>query len=368
MKIILSICFTVFLIGALAGIKVLQFKQMGAEDAAAQPPVLAISTFVAEERMWENNIPSIASLEAVQGVTVSAEVPGRVEQILFRAGQEVNAGDLLLELSAASELAELKALQANVDLAKLDIDRAKDLLKSQTISQAEFDRANATFKQQEAQLETIKAQIDKKRIIAPFDGELGIRQINLGEVLSAGAPIVTLQNKDKLFVNFSLPQRVVSQVEIGSKVRVIDPNNGYTAIARLTTINPQINVLNRNISLQAELDNESGQWVPGMYVEAELILPKQSSYVVVPSTAVIYSSYGSTVYVIEENEDGQKVSVGQLVRTGTTRGDFVAITEGLSAGQEVATSGAFKLRNNALVSVKNERTPNFSETPDLRDE
>lgn len=367
-KIILSICLCVVLLGSLAGVKVLQFKQMGEEMKNFVPPPLAVSSFVAETRTWENYLPAVASLEAVQGVMIRAEVPGRVEKIAFTPGQEVQEGDLLIEMDISAEVAEKNALQANLDLAQLDLNRSRDLLESKTISQAEFDRAEATFKQQAAQLATVEAQIAKKQIVAPFSGKLGIRLVNLGEILNAGAPIVSLQNQKDLYVNFSLPQRIGQGLEPGVSVRVIEPTSRMSTMATLTTVNPQVNSVNRNVELQATFRNEEGSWLPGMYVEVQAILPEQTEHVVVPSTAITYASYGQSIFLIEKNEQGQKVAVQKFVRTGMTKGDFVSVTKGLEPGQEVVINGAFKLSNNAFIVVNNEDVPVYSETPAVRDE
>jgi membrane fusion protein (multidrug efflux system) len=258
----------------------------------------------------------------------------------------------------------LRSAEADAELARVAQERARNLRKDNVISQSEFDTADATFKQKVAQVDNMRAITAKKTIRAPFDGEAGIRQVNPGQMVPAGQQIVSLQALDPIFVNFALPQQRLSELKEGLVVRVTtDAVAGQQFKGKLTAINSQVDEVTRNIQVQATLENKERLLQPGMFVTATVILPQEQTTIVIPATAISYAPFGDSVFVIEKKHDEKTKKDGlvlrqQFIRTGETRGDFVAVTEGLKPGEQVASTGVFKLRNGASVVIDNTMAPN----------
>ncbi len=357
------------LIGFLAGTKVRQFSAMGAAGAAMVPPPEAVTAALVEEASWDGAIEATGSLAAVQGVTVGAEVPGKVEKIFFSAGATVAAGDPLVQLDISTETAQLRAAEATAELAKLNLDRARVLRAQGTNSAAELDLADAQAKQASASADSIRAVIAKKTIRAPFAGRLGIRLVNIGQILKDGEAIVTLQTLDPIFVNFSVPQQRLAQLAVGTAVRVTsDALPGDSVEGKITAIAPEVDPVTRNVRVQATLANQGEHFRPGMFAAVNVVLPATGKKLIIPSTAVLYAPYGDSVFVIEEKRNDksgqtQKVIRQQFIRLGAARGDFVAVTDGLKAGEEVVTTGAFKLRPGIAVKVDNKLAPEMKLNP-----
>jgi len=357
------------IIAALAAIKVLQFQTMFAAGAAMTPPPEPVTTAPVRPESWPPTLDAVGSLAAVQGVTVAAELDGKVTAIAFEAGSAVKAGDLLVQQDTSTEQAQLRAAEAAVDLARINLDRARELRERGTIAPSELDAADAQFKQSSAQADNIRAVIAKKTIRAPFAGRLGIRQVNLGQSLKAGDPIVSLQALDPIFVNFMLPQQRLAQLARGFVVRVTsDALTGQTIEGRITAINPDVDSATRNVRVEATLANADERLHPGMYVNVSVVLPSSDQVLVIPATAVLYAPYGDSVFVVENRQDertGQAHPVlrQQFVRLGQHRGDFVAVTSGVKAGETVVTTGVFKLRNGIAVVVDNRLAPNAQLAP-----
>jgi membrane fusion protein, multidrug efflux system len=332
------------------------------------PPPASVATHKVERQEWEMLLNSVGSLEAVQGVVISADIPGRITEVLFTPGAQVAQGAALIQQDISSETAQLRAAEANVELARLNVERVRELYSKRASSKADLDAAEARIKEAHAQADTIRTTIAKKTIKAPFSGKLGIRQVNLGEDLANGTPIVSLQAVDTLFVNFSLPQRSLSQLQIGFPVRLTSdavPNEIF--LGQISVIDPQVDPATRNIKVQATLANSQQKLLPGMFGEVAVVLPNRESVIAVPQTAINYTSYGDSVFVIEEatKESGEKhwVARQQFVQLGNTQGDFVAITKGIKEQQTVVIGGGFKLQNGASVSINNEIKPDFSQNP-----
>jgi membrane fusion protein, multidrug efflux system len=351
-------------VATLGGTKVLQIRALiEAAESTAEPPE-TVATFTAVEDHWERTLRAIGSVAAVRGVMLSADLPGVVRSISFESGEMVQQGDVLLRLDVSVEEAELESATASVDLAELNLKRAQELIAQRAGSQAELDLAEATVRQARARVASLQATVDRNTVRAPFAGFLGIRQVNLGQYLSPGAPVVSLQELDRVHVDFSLPQQSLQLVNRGMLTRVTtDAAPGEVFQGPLTAWNPDIDVRTRNIKLQATLDNTAGRLRPGMFVRVELILPDPESVIAIPATAVRYAAFGDSVYVVEQGEDGSTVARQRLVRTGRRQGDFVAVLEGLRAGETVVAAGGFKLRNNAPVEVNNEQAPQPSYDP-----
>lgn len=356
----------VLILAVLGAVKAAQIQEASSQSHV--PPPNAISTAEAVREAWHPTLRTIGTVAPVQGVTLSAEVEGVVVRIAAENGASVKKGDLLVELDSSVEKAQLNAAQARAALAKLELDRASGLRKKGTISQAEFDVASAAFDQAQAEVAGMQAAIDKKMIRAPFAGRVGIRQVNLGEYVSRGTPLLPLQQADPVFVNFTLPQRQITLVGLGNTVEVVIdafPNEPFQA--KVTAINPQVDPSTRTVAVQATLPNPKERLRAGMFAHIDVILPEEQQVTVVPATAIAYAPYGNSVYVVEmiKGSEGQEyLGVRQQpVKLGVKRGDLIAVTDGLEPGQRVATSGIFKLRNAAAVQINNEVTPSSDPAP-----
>ncbi|BCS52053.1 efflux RND transporter periplasmic adaptor subunit [Geobacter sp. SVR] len=354
------------LIGLLAGVKALQIFAMIDHGKKYVPPPEAVTTMQVKSDSWENNLNAVGSLTAVQGVSVSAELAGKVSRIAFEPGTSIKKGDLLLQQDTSFEEAQLPGAVAQAGLGRSNLKRAEQLLSDGIISQADYDTAAAAYRQNQAQVDAIRATIAKKTIRAPFSGQLGIRLVNLGQSLREGDPIVTLQTLDPIFVDFTLPQQQTGQLRTGLPVRVTgDPVPGESIRGRITTVNPLVESDTRSLKLQATLANPSGRLRPGMFVNVGVELPGRQQVLVIPATAVLYAPYSDSVFVVEQPQDPKKGTTvrQQFVRLGEKRGDFVAVTTGLKGGETVVSSGVFKLRNGQTVAVDNKLAPQFQYAP-----
>jgi membrane fusion protein, multidrug efflux system len=369
-KIIITVVGLLVVVGILGGIKGLQIEKMIAQGKQFSPPPEPVTTAVARKETWESLLTAVGSLEAVQGVIVTAELSGKVERIGFEPGTKVKTGELLVQQDISAENAQLRAAEANLTLAKIDLERKSKLLAQKTISRSEYDNAEAVFKEAAAQADTIRAAIKKKTIRAPFAGRLGIRLVNMGQVLKEGDPIVSLQLIDPIFVNFSLPQQQLAQVESGLTVQVTtDALPGQVVDGKITAINPQVDTATRNIQMQATVGNPEERLRPGMFVNVAVVLPARKDVLAIPATAVLYAPYSDSVFVVEEKKEEINGQPGQIVRQkfvrlGEKKGDYVAIVSGLEEGDTVVSTGVFKLRNGQSVVVDNAVTPEFKLNPE----
>ncbi|MEI7863833.1 MAG: efflux RND transporter periplasmic adaptor subunit [Chthoniobacterales bacterium] len=349
-------------VGAIAGSKALQIKSLLSAAEKNGPPVETVSTTEVVAAKWDRSVESVGSLRAVQGADLSTESSGVIMKILFENGQEVKKGQLLLELDSDTEQANLRSAEAEADLARTIYERTKRLRINSTVPQSELDSAESQLRKMTALVEQLRSTISKKQISAPFDGRLGIRNVNLGQFVDNGDKIVSLQALDPIFVDFLLPQQLISGLAVGQDFKLItDVYPGKEFSGRLTAINSEIDPITRNIRLQGTLANPAGELRPGMFARVILALGSAEDVLQIPSTALITAPYGDSVFVLEEEigQDGNKKTVARqhFVRTGRARGDFVSITKGLKPGDKVVSAGGFKLRNGAPVSVNNEMAP-----------
>jgi membrane fusion protein, multidrug efflux system len=361
-RMIVMLVVTTLFVAGLGFVKFKQIETAIAEGAAFRPPPEAVTTIVARQEEWPATLSAIGTVAAVQGVTISADLPGTVDRIAFDSGQGVRAGDVLAILDTRQEQAQLAAAEAQRDLATLNFDRMEGLLKERVISRAEFDRATAEHRQMAARVGEIRAGIERKTIRAPFSGILGIRQVNLGQYLSGGDPLVTLQSLNPIRVNFGVPQQAISQVRVGRTVRITaDDRTAVEFSGRVTAIDSLVDEATRNIQVQVTLANPDGKLRPGMFVAAAVVLGANSPVIALPASSISYASFGDSVFVVTDlkTEDGQSYRGvrQQFVKLGGTRGDQVAITSGVNPGDEVVTSGVFKLRNGAAVEINNTVRP-----------
>lgn len=365
---IVMLAVTMLIVGGLGFVKFRQIQTAIAQGAAFRPPPEAVTTIVAQQEQWPATLDAIGTVAAVQGVTVSADLPGTVEQILFESGHSVRAGDVLALLDTRQEKAQLAATEAQHELARLTFERMQGLLNEGVISRAEFDRATAEFRQTDAQVGEIRAVIQRKTIRAPFSGILGIRQVNLGQYLAGGNPLVTLQSLNPIYVNFGVPQQSAGQLPVGRTVRVTtDDLAGAQWTARVTAIDSLVDETTRNIQVQATLANPDGRLRPGMFVRTQVPVGPARTVVALPASAISYAPYGDSVFVVTDltDDNGQSYrGVRQhFVKLGATRGDQVSVLSGIKAGDEVVTSGVFKLRNGAAVQINNSVQPANSAAP-----
>jgi membrane fusion protein (multidrug efflux system) len=301
-------------------------------------------------------------------VTVSADLPGTVDRIGFDSGRAVHEGDMIALLDTRQEQAQLAAAESQRELARVNYERMQGLLDEHVVSRAEYDKANADLRQSTARVGEIKATIERKTIRAPFSGLLGIRRVNLGQYLSAGDPLVTLQSLNPIYVNFGVPQQDMVDVRSGRAVSVTAKDGGdATFTGRITAIDSIVDPSTRNVQAQATLSNPDGKLRPGMFVEAKVTVGAPSTVIALPASAISYAPYGNSVFVVTDMKDqGGKTYRGvrqQFVKVGVARGDQIAVLSGLKAGDEVVTSGAFKLRNGSAVLVNNKIKPANSLTP-----
>jgi membrane fusion protein (multidrug efflux system) len=359
---------TLAIVAALGFVKFRQIQTAIGQAAAFQPPPEAVTTIVAAAERWPSTLSAIGTMAAVQGVNIAADLPGTVDRIGFESGQTVREGEVLALLDTRQEQAQLAAADAQRELARVNFKRMEGLLNERVIAQSEFDRATADQRQADARVGEIRAAIDRKTIRAPFSGVLGIRHVNLGQYLSGGDALVTLQSLNPIYVNFGVPQQSAPEMRIGRSVRLTAENlAGADFTGRITAIDSIVNETTRNIQVQATLANPGGRLRPGMFVQTEIVLGAARDVVSLPASAISYAPYGDSVFVVADlkNDKGQiyRGVRQQFVKLGGARGDQISVVSGVKAGDEVVTSGVFKLRNGAAVLVNNKVKPANSPAP-----
>jgi membrane fusion protein, multidrug efflux system len=370
-KIALTALGLLVIVGVIVGVKVLQIKTL----ISTKPPVQreAVATYVVKKEHWRETITSVGSLSAVQGVTVPAELDGKIVEIDFEAGAQVKAGDVLLRQDTSVEQAQLRSAEAAVELARINLQRTQELFAKATVSQAQLDTDAATEKQALAAADNIRALIAKKTIKAPFSGRLGIRLVNLGQSLKAGDGIVSLQSLDPVYVDFYVPQQEIARLSAGLDVVVTAdglPAGGVSG--KVTAVNPDVDTATRNVRVQATLANADGRLHPGMFVNIAVNLPAVDDLLVIPSTAVMYAPFGDTVWisqpqVVDGNATGETEVRQQIVRLGRRQGDFIAVLGGIKEGDTIVSAGVFRLRPGALITVNNPMGPEAKMAPTPKD-
>jgi membrane fusion protein (multidrug efflux system) len=357
----------------LAIIGFVKFQQIQGAIAAGksfQAPPEAVTTVVAQLKPWQSDVEAVGSVAAVQGVTLSADQPGVVDKISFQSGSRVQTGDALVSLDTRQERAQLAAAQAQRDLAKSNLDRTRKLFDQQVAAQADLDQVTALYKQADANVNEIQATIERKTIRAPFSGVAGIRQVSLGQYLHSGDPVVPLQAMDPVYVNFSVPQQQAPLLRAGQTVTA-SSDSAAARTGRITAINPQVDDATRNVQVQATFSNPRGALRPGMYVTVQVAVGSHQPVIAIPASAINYAPYGNSVFIVEDlkGPDGKsyKGVRQEFVRLGGTQGDLIAVLEGVKPGQEVVTSGVFKLRTGAAVTVNNSVQPSASASPKPED-
>ena len=357
-------------VATLGFVKFQQISKAIAGGKSFTPPPEAITTVVAEKSEWATTLDAVGSVAPVQGVTLSADLPGVVDGVGFVSGTRVAKNQVLLTLDSRQERAQLASAEARLELARLTLDRSHKLLAQNAIAQSEFDITSAQYKQAEAAVAESQAAIDRKTIRAPFAGVTGIRQVNVGQYVHSGDPVVPLQSLDAVYTNFSVPQQNATVVRAGAVVHAtVDGGNAFSG--RVTAIDPVISDATRNVNVQATFHNTRGLLRPGAYVTVQVVVGRGASTVALPTSAINYAPYGNSVFILEDQKGADGKSVRgvrqQFVKLGRSQGDQVAILDGVLPGQEVATSGVFKLRPGATVLVNNKTRPSNSRSPRAED-
>jgi membrane fusion protein (multidrug efflux system) len=331
--------------------------------------VQTVSTTVASKQPWQPKIEAVGSLAAVRGADLSTEVSGIVSRIHFTEGDDVKAGKVLLELNASDDIAKLHSLQAAAQLAATTYKRDKEQFGVKAISQQTLDAAEAKLKQARANVDEQQALVDKKIVRAPFSGRLGVRNVDLGQYVNAGTPMVTLQSLDPIFVDFYVPQQSLGMIKVGQKVEVkTDAWPGQEFSGTITVVDPKVDPNTRNVKVRAKLENPDKKLLPGMYATVDVVAGQVQNLITLPQTAVTYNPYGDIVYLVEnkgtdENGKPKLVAKQVFVTTGDKRGDQVAILKGVKAGDTVVTAGQIKLRNGSAVAVNNSIQPTDNPNP-----
>jgi len=364
----------VLLVAVLGTVKFLEVKAAIAKYASFGPPPAAVTSSIAKAQTWQPVLTVVGSMRAVNGVLVSTDLAGIVSQISFESGSEVKKGDLLVKLDTRQEEAELHSAQARRELARINLARERDLITQKAVAQSDFDSAQSEFSQADAAVEDSQALIARKTIVAPFDGLVGIRQVDLGQYLNVGSTIAPLQSLDPIYVEFSVPQQDMDRVATGKKLHIrADGVEGKEFDGIVTAIDSRVDEATRNLTVQGTVRNPDHLLRPGMYVNVDVLLPEQQGVVAIPSTAIEYAPYGDSVFIIQDGPvgaDGKpagKIVVQQFVKLGATRGDQVAVLSGVHPGDEVVTSGVFKLRSHAPVMVNNSVQPDENPNPNPPD-
>lgn len=370
---IVAVVGVLLVIGLLVGVKALQIGTMIKAGKSFTPPPEAVTSARVERSEWQSARSAVGTVVAVHGVTLGAELPGIIREVNFDSGTSVKKGAVLVKLDTSTEEAQLASALAEAQLARINLERARKLRQEGSNAPAELDAAEAKDKQAQAAVATLRATIAKKTVRAPFDGRIAIRQVEMGQAVSEGTPIASLQSVDPIYVEFALPQQALADVRLGQRVAMTtDIYPGSTWQGAVSTVNTEVDPATRNVRVRATFRNADGRLRPGMFVNVEVLSSGRHPVLLVPATAVIFAPYGDSVFALEEKKDeaGKATLVARqkFVRLGERRGDLVAVVSGLKAGEAVVSSGAFKLRNGMPVVVRNDLAPKAELAPHPEEE
>ncbi|MGA7804044.1 efflux RND transporter periplasmic adaptor subunit [Bradyrhizobium sp.] len=360
--------------GAVFGFEAFKARMINKAIAGLRNPPQAVSTIEATTQQWQERLEAVGSTRAQKGADLSAQVAGIVKAIHFQSGEKVEKGALLVELEAADDIAHLQALEATASLAQLNYNRDSGLLRTDAVSQQAADTDLATLKNDQALVAQQRALVGYKSVTAPYSGRLGIRQVDVGQFIAPGTPMVTLQQLDPIFVDFYLPQQSLAKIKVGQQVTAkVDtyPDSSFTGT--ILAINPQVNTASRNVQVRATLKNPDEKLLAGMFVTVDIDIGVPKSYVTLPKTAIYYNAYGDIAYLVDSEataKDGKTPDVARqvFVKTGQTRGDQVAVLDGIKAGDTVVTAGQNKLQNGSPVQIDNDVKVPFSANPQVSEE
>jgi membrane fusion protein, multidrug efflux system len=372
LRYLLVIAGLVAIIGIIGGIKFAQISSligMGKQMEAAGPPPEPVGSDVAQVREWENTLTAVGSIAGAESVSLSNDAPGIVTRLRFESGDMVKRGQVLVELDTSPERAQLAAASARRDNAQLTVNRSRALLAQAAIARAQLDVEETQLKSAAGDVAALRAQIARKVIRAPFSGRLGIRAVNVGQYLAPGTMVTVLDSVGGTFVDFALPQERLGEVRVGMPVRISTKGAPDAVEGTISAIEPTIDATSRNLKLRASATDPDGKLRPGMFVTVAVVLPERPKIVTLPVTSIVHAPYGDSVFVIENKAPGSpglattpdgkpvKVARQQFVKLGPSRGDYIAIADGVAAGQQVVSAGAFKLRNGSPVVIDNSIKP-----------
>ncbi len=364
MRYVIAILSLVAVLATLAGVKASQISMLIGAGKAMQkagPPPEVVGTTAAEQQMWERTLTAVGSVVAARGVALSNDAPGVVTHLYFESGAAVKQGQILVELDANVERAQLASIRARKELADTSLQRTRALVNSGSIAPAQLDSDQSNFKSLAADESALGAQIGRKVIRAPFSGRLGIRSVNLGQYLAPGTTITILEDIQTVYADFTLPQQQLGDLKVGMRVRTLEPGrDALIAEGTISAIEPAVDTVTRTVRVRASVPNKDEKLRSGMFVKVEVVLPEQQSIVAIPATAVVHASFGDSVFCVEdkklrgpEDKPG-KIARQQFVKLGDARGDYVSVLAGIKPGDIVVTAGAFKLRNGTPIVINNE--------------
>ena len=368
-RMIIMLALTGLVLGTVFGFQAFKSVMIAKFMATLSNPPQTVSTITASSQEWRSQLEAVGSLRAVNGANLSGQVAGIVSVIHFESGADVKKGDLLLELQAEDDKAHLDALKATASLARITFDRDSTLVKTNAVSQQTVDTDKGNMQNAQALVAQQQALVDYKSIAAPFSGRLGIRQVDLGQYLAAGTTIVTLQQLDPIFVDFYLPQQALAQIKVGQDVKAaIDTFPNKTFVGKIAAINSLVDTTTRNVQVRATIQNPENLLLPGMFAAVDIDTAAPQKFVTLPQTAIAYNSYGNIIYLVEnkgKDDKGQpQFSARQtFVTTGATRGDQVAVLNGVKDGDVVVTAGQVKLRNGSPIVINNKIEPSNDPNP-----
>ena len=377
MLIMLGVVLLIVLV--LAAYKAFSIYTMIQGFSAPKPPI-SVAVATAIERPWQARLPTVGTLKALQGVDLSLETDGTVIDVQFESGQKVKAGQPIIRLDSAVESALLETALADLGLAQVDYNRGSQLVGSEAISKGEFDRLSAVYKKSKASVNQLKAALGKKSILAPFSGTIGIRQVDVGDYVASGTMIATLQDLSSLYVDFFIPEQSVPRIAVGQAVQIIVASYPTQVFpGTISAINPKVENSTRNVQVRAKLANPDGKLLPGMFASLQVLLPAPQLRIVVPESAITYTLYGNSVYVVtqkkaedgslEKGDKGQPVLIAErrFVETGERRDGQVMITKGVQNGEKVVTAGQIKLDNGAHIAISDDKTLGEKNSPPRAD-
>jgi len=363
-RILLTVLVALGILSVIFGLKYRQTKAANAALSARKPAPATVTTATAVQEKWRSTLHAVGSLESFRGVTIRSEIEGRVTRVAFESGALIKAGDILVEMDTAAEGAQLRSNEASARLAELNLQRARELRQTNTNTTSDLDSAEAVAAQATAAIEATKSVLAKKRIVAPFDGRLGIRQVNLGQFLNKADTVVTLEATDPIYADFTLPQQDVTQLQPGLAVKVtIDAFPGREFDGVIEATDPRVSGTTRNVRVRASVPNPEETLRPGMFATVDVQLPDERDVIVLPSTAIVYSPYGDSVYVVAKDDKGVLAAQQRFVKVGPKRGDQIALLEGVKTGDEIVTAGQGKLRPGTPVTINNAVVPTNSPSP-----
>ncbi len=331
----------------------------------APKPAIDVETELARRMDWQSRLPAIGTLKASQGIDLSVEIAGTITDVQFQSGEKVSKGQAIVLLDSEMEQASLASAEADLNLSRLEFQRARSLLDRQAISRSEYDRLNAESQKAAASVAQLRAGLSKKRILAPFSGTIGIRQVDVGDYIAAGTPIATLQDLTTLYVDFFLAEQHVPLLKLGQRVQLqvaAYPGERFEGV--ISALNPKVETTTRNVQVRAELGNPDGRLLPGMFADLQVLLPTETAQVVVPETAITYTLYGNSVLLVTEGAPPEGVSSDKpylvverrFVTTGERRDGLTVVLDGLEGGEQVITAGQLKLDSGTHVAIAESRT------------